>query len=200
MVPYHVLLSISNYYENRGTLPNDIQLKGYFDLTSSLLYAYRNSGKHWLLVEGNEDKKYISYYLQNKNINIIPLGGCGNVKKVYEYLFIPMSADGFNKFTHKILCLIDTDQKSISMNVSSGDDKSPLLIRRLLELSGGNISLVKIDNPDRNPTEIEEVLEPKLFYDSLSEAIDKYGTDEDKEAFAAFDFDNTSVTKAIIVY
>ena len=190
-------LSISNYYENRGTLPNDIQLKGYFDLTSSLLYAYRNSGKHWLLVEGNEDKKYINYYLQDKSVNIIPLGGCGNVKKVYEYLFIPMSADGFNKVTHKILCLIDTDQKGISISVNSGDDKSPLLIRRLQELSDGDITLLRNENPDRNPTEIEDVLEPKLFYESLSEAIDKFGEQEDKEAFAAFDFDDSSVNSRI---
>ena len=190
-------LSISNYYENRGTLPNDIQLKGYFDLTSSLLYAYRNSGKHWLLVEGNEDKKYINYYLQDKSVNIIPLGGCGNVKKVYEYLFIPMSADGFNKVTYKILCLIDTDQKGISISVNSGDDKSPLLIRRLQELSDGDITLLRNENPDRNPTEIEDVLEPKLFYESLSEAIDKFGEQEDKEAFAAFDFDDSSVNSRI---
>lgn len=190
-------ISISNYYENRGALPNDIQLKGYFDLTSSLLYAYRNSGKHWLLVEGNEDKKYLNYYLQDKSINIIPLGGCGNVKKVYEYLFIPMSADGFNKVTHKILCLIDTDKKGISISVNSGDDKSPLMIRRLQEQSEGDITLLRIDNPDRNPTEIEEVLEPKLFYESLSEAIDKYGEQGDKDAFAAFDFDDTSINSRI---
>ena len=190
-------ISISNYYENRGALPNDIQLKGYFDLTSSLLYAYRNSGKHWLLVEGNEDKKYLNYYLQDKSINIIPLGGCGNVKKVYEYLFIPMSADGFNKVTHKILCIIDTDKKGISISVNSGDDKSPLMIRRLQEQSEGDITLLRIDNPDRNPTEIEEVLEPKLFYESLSEAIDKYGEQGDKDAFAAFDFDDTSINSRI---
>jgi len=190
-------VSISNYYEKRGALPNDIQLKGYFDLTSSLLYAYRNSGKHWLLVEGNEDKKYINYYLQDKNVNIIPLGGCGNVKKVYEYLFIPMSADGFNKFSHKIFCLIDTDKRGISMNVTSGDDKSPLLIRRLQEQPDGDITLLRVENPDRNPTEIEEVLEPKQFYESLSDAIDKYGDKEDKEAFSAFDFDDTSVNSRI---
>ena len=108
-----------------------------------------------------------------------------------------MSADGFNKVTYKILCLIDTDQKGISISVNSGDDKSPLLIRRLQELSDGDITLLRNENPDRNPTEIEDILEPKLFYESLSEAIDKFGEQEDKEAFAAFDFDDSSVNSRI---
>lgn len=189
--------SISNFYENRGGMPNDIQLKGYFDLTSSLLYAFRNSAQHWILVEGYEDKRYMEYHLKDSNIRIIPVGGCGNVKKLYEYLYIPMTSNDFDYKTNKILCLIDTDALLSIPNVPSGEDKGHLLLRRLHETETGEISLKKVEDPTRRETEVEEILDPKKFYDSLMTTIDHYGDEVDKEAFATFEFDDTAKTSRI---
>lgn len=191
------LYSISNFYENRGSMPNDIQLKGYFDLTSSLLYAFRNSNRHWILVEGYEDKRYLEYHLNAPNIRIIPVGGCGNVKKLYEYLYIPMSSCDFDYKTTKILCLIDTDEQCSLINVPSGDDKSHLIIRRLHETETGEIILKKIEDPTRRETEVEEILAPKQFYEALQTTIDYYGEEEDKAAFSTFEFYDIAKTSRI---
>lgn len=191
------VFKIDNYYEDRGELPDDIQLKGFFDLSSSLLYAFRNSGVNWLLVEGYEDKKYINYYLQDNNIRIVPLGGCGNVKKIYEYLFTPLSSKEFRNFRNKIICLIDTDEICPPINVKSGEDRDILLIRRLNEKPDGDINFLKIEDPARKETEIEEILNPQQFFESLQEAIESFGDSNVKEAFSTFVFDDSATNSRI---
>lgn len=186
-----------NYYEKRGELPEDVYLKGFFDLSSSLLYAFRGAKKHWLLVEGFEDKKYLEYHLQRNDIRVIPLGGCGNVRKVYGYLHMPFAEKDFKYATKKMVCLIDTDALSPNLGMSSGDKNDVLKIRRLHEEDSGDISLVDVDSPTRKETEIEEILNPKQFFDSLEQAIEKYGDAEDKLAFSTFVFDDTAKNSRI---
>jgi len=186
------ITNLYNYYEKRGDLPEDVYLKGFFDLSSSLLYAFRGSQKNWLLIEGYEDKKYIEYHLHRDDVRIIPLGGCGNVRKVYEYLHAPLSSKEFQNYSKRIICLIDTDSQCPTLGINSGSSRDALLIRRLHEKEDGEIVLLDIDNPSRKETEIEDVLIPSQYYDALKDAIDYYGDSTDKEAFASFDFDGTA--------
>lgn len=191
------VVSISNYFEERGSLPDDIQLKGYFDLTTSLLYAFRNSNKNWLLVEGYEDKKYIGYHLQDDNIQIIPLGGCGNVKKVYEYLYIPLTSKEFKGADNKVVCIIDTDVTCSSIGVPSGDLKDTLLLRRLHEETDGTISFKRNEDVNHKETEVEEILSPRQFYDALSEIVSSCGDEADKQTFSTFEFDDQAKNSRI---
>lgn len=186
------ITNLYNYFEKRGELPEDVYLKGFFDLSSSLLYAFRGSQKNWLLVEGYEDKKYIEYHLHRDDVRIIPLGGCGNVRKVYEYLYAPLSSKEFQSYTKKIICLIDTDSQCPTLGIHSGTSRDVLSIRRLHEKEDGEIILLDIDNPSRKETEIEDILIPRQFYDSLKEAIEGYGDTDDQDAFASFSFDDTA--------
>ena len=188
---------IANYYEDRGELPEDVYLKGFFDLSSSLMYAFRESGKHWLLVEGFEDKKYFNYHLGRNDIRIIPMGGCGNVRKIYEYLFIPCSSKEFSRFTKRMVCVIDTDAQCPTIGLKCGDNNDILKIRRLQQLPNGDVDLVEVNAPERHETEVEEILNAKQFYDALTEAINQYGEDEDKAAFETFEFDNTAKNSRI---
>ena len=148
-------------------------------------------------MEGYEDMKYLHFHLKDPNVRIIPLGGCGNAKKLYEYLYVPMSSNEFRHKTTKIICLIDTDALCPPIGMPSGDDNSVLLIRRLQEGDNGDINLMKIEDPTRRETEVEEILDPKKFYDALSAAIENYGDDEDKAAMAAFSLDDTAKTSRI---
>lgn len=189
------LFEISNYFEERRHHPDDINLKSFFDLAASIVSAYRNSNYHWLLVEGKEDMQYLTYYLNDVNINILPLSGCGNVKKIYEYLFTPMS-NAKNEIPgakeYKILCLIDTDALATTISVSSSTKNRLLCIKRWHEDQNTHkIGLLDIDSPLYQPTEIEEVLEPQLFYTALETCINKYGTDSEKNAFGAFELDGS---------
>lgn len=188
---------IANYYENRGELPEDVYLKGFFDLSSSLMYAFRESGKHWLLVEGFEDKKYFSYHLGRNDVRIIPLGGCGNVRKLYEYLYVPCRSNEFSRFTRRMVCVIDTDAQCPTINMNSGNNNDVLKIRRLHQLADGTIDLVDVNSPERRETEVEEILNAKQFYDALAEAINNYGEEEDKAAFETFEFDATAMNSRI---
>lgn len=195
------VFNLANYFEERGSHPDDINLKSFFDLASSIISAYRNSSCHWILVEGTEDKLYLEYYLKNKNIQIIPLCGCSNVKKIYEYLFTPISnskQEVPNMVHPKILCIVDTDTLNTPLNVSSNTKNELLMIRRLYENpTSHKIELLTIENPNNSPTEIEEVLDSSLFYDTLTVAINNYGSDEEKEAFEAFEFDNAVLNSRI---
>lgn len=180
---------ISYYFEQRREHPDDIHLKSYFDLASSIISSLRNSSINWLLVEGYEDKIYLDYYIKNNDIKILPLGGCANVKTIYEYLFVPMSKKDENSKTNgKVFCLVDTDTQAISINVNSETKNNSLKIRRLHEESG-NVSLLRIGDPNRTQIEIEEVLDPHTFYITLSQAIAVFGSTEENKAFSAFKFD-----------
>lgn len=192
------VFNIDNYYEDRGGLPDDIQLKGFYDLSSSLLFAFRNSDKNWLLVEGLEDKKYISYYLNDDKIRIIPLGGCGNVRKMFEYLCVPIrTSKDFKDCKNKIICLTDTDALCPNISFDEGEDKDRLMIRRLDAIQNGDVALVKYNNPTHNETEIEDILNPEQFYNSVKKAIEIYGESKDKDAFNDFVFNDTVCSSRI---
>lgn len=195
------LFHLENYFEERGSHPNDINLKSFFDLAAAIISAYRNSDCHWILVEGFEDKMYLQYYLDGKNIQILPLSGCGNVKKVYEYLFTPISnskQEIQDKKEPKILCLIDTDFQNSPINVDSKTKNKQLQIRRWNEnLTTHQIELKTIEDPNITQTEIEEILEPSLFYNALKTCVENNGSDEEKEAFNAFEFDENVLTSRI---
>ncbi len=195
------LFHLENYFEERGSHPNDINLKSFFDLAASIISAYRNSNCHWILVEGIEDKMYLQYYLNSTNIQIIPLSGCGNVKKVYEYLFTPISNSRQeipSKKEPKILCLVDTDSQNTPINVDSKTKNTQLQIKRWNENTiTHQIELRTIEDPNITQTEIEEILEPSLFYNALKTCIDSNGSAEEKDAFYAFNFDDNVVISRI---
>lgn len=195
------LFDLENYFEQRGNHPNDINLKSFFDLAAAIISAYRNSNCHWLLVEGVEDKLYLQYYLDSKNIQILPLSGCGNVKKVYEYLFTPVSNSKQelpNKKEPKILCLVDTDSLNSQLNVDSKTKNKQLQIRRWNEnATTHEIELKTIEDPNITQTEIEEILEPAIFYNALKTCIANFGNDDEKDAFNAFEYDENVLTSRI---
>jgi hypothetical protein len=190
----NLLFDLGNYFEDRRTHPDDIYLKGFFDLTSSILSAFRDDERNWLLVEGKEDKKYIEYYLNPKErskINILPLGGCGNVKKVYEYLFTPMSSKQIEFVsTKKIMCIVDTDELCTEIAVNSITRNGQLLIKRLHENEQHEIEFKRIEDPNKKATEIEDILEPLNFYNSLRTAIAQFGDNNIKDCIDAFGFDD----------
>lgn len=189
------LFNIVNYFEDRRNHPNDINLKSYFDLSASIISAYRNSSCHWLIVEGSDDVLYLNYYLNDPSIQILPLSGCANVKKVYEYLYTPMSnstCEVGHCAEYKILCLVDTDLQIIGLNVPSKSNNGLLHLKRWNEnISSHDIDLLPFDNAIHCQTEIEDILESKLFYVALQTCIQRYGSADEQEAFSAFELDES---------
>ena len=209
---YHVLkelntpkievFNLENYFEKRKDHPDDINLKSFYDLTSSIISSVRNNSDKWLIVEGLADKKYFEHYLPlNHGYKILPVGGCSIVKKIYEYLYLPLSQDEETiTGSGKIFCLIDTDAKSESLDISS-TTKNKMLVMRRLQIDAGDIKLMKLERSIMNvntETEFEEALNPLKFYNALKETIDKYGeynlaingTENIKDIFSYYDFDS----------
>ena len=59
------------------------------------------------------------------------------------------------------------------------------------------IELKTIEDPNITQTEIEEILEPSLFYNALKTCVENNGSEEEKDAFNAFEFDNSVLTSRI---
>lgn len=189
------LFNLQNYFEDRGNHPNDIHLKSFFDLSSSILSSLKLHDTNWLLVEGIDDQIYLKYYLGDIKCKIIPLGGCTIVKTIYEYLFLPMSQKNENKsIAGKVFCLIDTDKDSngIKLNSPSETKDKKLIIRRLQYISSSErIELKKLSDDYKSETEIEESLDPLQFYVALAIIVEKFGTKAVIDAFNSFEFDDT---------
>jgi len=168
------IFKLSNYFEERGLHPNDINLKSFYDLTSSIISSIRNSQKpvNWLIVEGGSDKKYLSNYInEDLNLRILPVGGCSIVKKIYEYLFLPLNTkDETKDIVGKIYCLIDSDKRGITLSCDSQTKNKNLTIRRL-QKEDDEIKLVRINNNLNTETELEEALNPKKFFEAFEGVV-----------------------------
>lgn len=187
--------SFKNYFQENGSHPDDIHFKSFFDLVSSIVSSLRLHQKNWLIVEGEEDKKYILKYLSKDkvdNLIILPVGGCGIVLNLYNYLFTPLSQKNeLKEINSKVICLVDTDFQALPLedNFVSETKKKDLVIRRL-QFNRNKIELSRLENPNRSPTEIEECLNASTFYNAVSQAIEKVGDDNIKKIFNNFEFDH----------
>ncbi len=185
--------SFRNYFEERASHPNDIQFKSFFDLASAIISSLRVRKNNWLIVESEEDKKYIEKHIAHTdNLKILPVGGCAIVKLLYDYLYVPISQKSDAKdLQGRIFCLIDTDLQGVNNKNLPEDLNNKLLkIRRLQYIDANQkVDLVKLDTNISSPTEIEETLNPKAFYNSLKLTIEASSNEEVKVAFGKFSFD-----------
>lgn len=185
--------SFSNYFSDRKGHPDDIQFKSYFDLVSSVISSLRLQEYNWMIVESEDDKKYIAKHLPDhiKNrIKFLPVGSSSVVSALYSYLYTPLFQGHDKKsFKGKVLCLIDTDIKGVNFLSEKSDIDGLLRIRRL-QLDKGDIRLATMDCLVHYPTEIEEALIPEKFYEALSLVIAEKGDDLIRGNFSLFEFDS----------
>jgi hypothetical protein len=152
--------------ESRGQIPSDISLKSTNDLVQTIMASIRKDQPYnWIICEGSSERIYFEWYfedkIKSKNLKILPVGGAKEVKKLYQYLELPIQEDK-KQIKGKIFCLIDTDREIISFDAKDYDN---LTARRLLN-DDGKTCLVNIcDTRCSPPTEIEDALDAKIFYD-----------------------------------
>lgn len=93
------LIDISRYRESikqtisnsSGTLPFDIRLKSLNDFVQSIITSILSDEPYnWLICEGSSDKIYFENYFKHikkeKKLRIIPVGGAGEIKRIYNNL------------------------------------------------------------------------------------------------------------------
>ena len=178
--PIFKLFSFKNYFEERKNHPDDVNLKSFYDLTSSLVSSMRHHDTNWLIVEGSSDLNYLKRNLNKDNIKILPVGGCSVVKKLYDFLYIPLSQHKEGKnLNSKVLCLTDTDEDKSYELINKPVNNNENIICKRIHHKNNQIDLVyDNDNYKRNPTEIENALYSKDFFEALNKVyLSKEGDD-----------------------
>lgn len=186
--------------DSRGKLPFDIRIKSMNDFTQSLLSSATGENPYnWLICEGSSEKIYLSAYfddlIKNNNLRIVPVGGASEIKKIYNYLSACYK-DVEGEITGNIYLLADTDSQLVRYEVGV---YQKLHCKRFVHDQGRNKAiLVKIDsNPVSPATEIEDVLNAKIYYEALLSFVPDYSylnfitgmavPDEGLESFSALD-------------
>ncbi len=156
---------MEKYHEE---LPVDVALKSSNDFIQSVLGSIiAPTPYNWLICEGSSEKVYFNYYfadeIKNNRLRIVPVGGCREVKKIYNYLTVPFQ-DLRDYIGGKIVLLIDTDTQLLEFDTYSIPD---LYCYRLIN-THGETQLAHIKaNPKGPATEIEDVLNGKAFHKAL---------------------------------
>lgn len=161
-----------NIQESRRAFPNSIEIRSYFDLMASMLSLLKKNEYNWIFCEGSEDYLYLKSFLKDTipNLFILPFNGCGNIKKMFDFLHVPFSDNEENKqIKGKVMCLIDTDTKNIIKVDGYGSNKynNKLGFYRL-SIRDGKSDIVSIASPDATNTEIEDLLDPELMFTTLT--------------------------------
>jgi len=139
-------------------------------LVQSIVFSVIQDNPYkWIICEGLSEKIYFEEIfkdeLEKKNLRILPLGSFKEVRKVYYYLQSPIKDPDYN-VKGKIICLIDTDNERVEVDYQKSKS---LYFDRLMNNLDGTI-LVDVDsNQTSPPTEIQDCLNPILFYQTLME-------------------------------
>ena len=174
--------SLYNYTEQRREYPDVIELKSLYDLATALItYMRHGNCENWIICEGSDDKIYLEHIIDNSKYKILPVGGCGNVVKLFQLVYEPLSDKTENPMSN-ILFLTDTDEKFTYIsapNELGGKLKKRHVFLRRLQREDDQIRLVDpLKSNYFTQTEIEDCLNPKIYYKTLVELIND-GQDEE---------------------
>lgn len=160
--------------EKKADCALTVELKSMNDTVQSVLSSILSTDAKWIVCEGYSDKIYLSHFFPDRNV--ISMGKGKNVKRFYDYLVLAL-ADNQTEVIGKVLFLLDTD-KNFEMG-SHKDSVKGVRIRRLQNsVEGCSTELKKTsDNSHYPPTEIEDVLDAFVFYETLVSVIRREGCD-----------------------
>ena len=192
--------SLYNILEERRAFPDVIELKSMYDLATSIITFMRiQNNTAWIVCEGSDDKIYLETILKGYDVTILPVGGCGNVVKLFQLLHSPLSEKKEGKGA-KALFLIDTDRWYMDvkkpLEFSSSNDN--LILLRRLQISKGKVKLIDPCKPNEyEQTEMEDCLHPKIYYLALQECISKSKDTHLKSIFKKYAFVEDAVTSVL---
>jgi ATPase involved in DNA repair len=157
----------------KGQLPIDYNIKSYNDLVQSIIYSLlQEEPYNWIICEGLSEKIYFEALfkseIESKNLRLLPLGSYKEVRKIYSYLLSPIKDPDY-KINGKVFCLIDTDNERVEVAYEKNKN---LFFERLINDETGESTLTDVDSNLTNPaTEIEDCLNPYIFYQTLLEFV-----------------------------
>jgi hypothetical protein len=163
--------------ESKGKLPYDIRLKSVNDFVQSIISsAVREKPYNWIICEGSSEKIYLERYFEDikkkRNLRIIPVGGAREISRIYRHLLASYE-DFKTEVKGKIILISDTDLQLVEYETQ---DYPNLICKRIVNIEGDHkTKLVGIkSNPKSPKTEIEDVLNGKLFHETLKQFKPNY--------------------------
>ena len=152
--------------ETKGELPVELELKGINDLVQSIIASVTISDYKWIICEGSADSIYLSHYLKDLKLFVVPVGGAPSVKKIFNYLYLALE-DVRDDIKGRVFCLLDTDK-----NFESFDGKDSLggvQIRRIKNNEDTfRTELLKTSDNSFSPsTVIEDALDVRSFIETV---------------------------------
>jgi hypothetical protein len=183
--------NLYNLLESRKMYPDDVDLKSFFDLASSLIsFIRREPNYKWIFCEGSDDKLYLQTMLKKyKNLYIIPLGGCGNVIKLYRIMYGFISEKTEETKAH-MMFLIDTDIQRINIDDPRqyNENKKTISLLRL-QVDKGEIKLMSpLSGGTYNQTEMEDCLNPEKYFEALKTVVNQKGDSAIKKTLSKYLF------------
>lgn len=155
---------------SRGSLPYDIRLKRINDFVQSIMASLMlDEPYNWLFCEGSSEKIYFEYYfkdlIDSKKLRIMPMGGTPGIQRLYKNIIGPF--DEFKREVKgKIFMLIDTDEQLVEFDTNEG--LNPFISCKRMVNREKLTDLIKLSSNPKSPkTEIEDVLNSKITYQTL---------------------------------
>jgi predicted ATP-dependent endonuclease of OLD family len=186
-----------NYFEDRRTFPEDVELKSYFDFVASVLSIMKIEENNWIFCEGSDDVNYIRAHisesiLTSHKIKIIPLGGIANIIKIYEYLFVPFGEKvEKGQLKGKVLCITDTDTARLPIRFASNNPSLSIKRFQLSEETPFDIALVPFDsNGTYRATFIEDAVNADNFFVACAEIAFANGKEDIVDVLGKIDVTN----------
>lgn len=192
--------SLSNIMESRRSFPDVIDLKSMYDLaTSIIMYMRFHKDYAWIICEGSDDKKYLESVLNSDEYMILPVGGCGNVVKLYNLLYSPLTEKNEDN-SGKCLFLIDTDlkMKHVAKPYEHSATKAKDIILRRLQIENGEVRLFDPTIPNTySQTEMEDCLDKEIYFEALKACIEQSGDDDLISIINCFHLNDEATTSVL---
>lgn len=176
------LVNLANYREqikqmtreSRKRLPYDIRLKSINDFVQSVITSSIGDNPFsWIICEGTTERIYLEYYfkdlIENNRLRIVPVGGAGEIKRLYSHLSTSYE-DFKEEISGSIFLLSDTDAQLVSYETKNFEK---LYCKRIVNCeTERKTKLVNIgSNPASPRTEIEHCLNGVYFLNTLKSFI-----------------------------
>lgn len=165
--------------EYRYGLPLDIMLKSSNDFIQSILSSIITEIPYnWLICEGSSEQFYFKYYfndeIQNNRLRVVPVGGAKEIKKIYNHLAI--SYDELKeKIKGIVILLMDTDEQLLEFETKDYPKLHCYRIVNVNKAGSKTTEFVQVSsNPKAPKTEIEDILNGKIFNDVLKDFKEEY--------------------------
>lgn len=189
-------------------LPLDIMLKSSNDFIQSILSSIiSDSPYNWIICEGSSEQLYFRYYFEdeinNNRLRIVPVGGAKEVKKIYNHLSV--SCDELKeKIRGNVILLMDTDDQLLEFETKPNNRLH--CFRIVNDEQKEETLLVQVSSNPKSPkTEIEDILNGRVFYETLKcfkplypDLLNFVGNDEKQEIPSYFALDLTVSQKKLL--